>query len=248
MVPRSLKDARRILNRVGWFIPPYAQMQFIYRLCDLIDRKPDFNQTMLQAELAQLYTPWNLAAMVAERYPITPQLLDYKTIIAESVEAHVLGLHHIAFSGLAPVIEVAGRALAAQRGLTPISMKDVFTQLADDCKTEVIARNYGAVDEVIEMLDSFREFAKSIFYRSSSDYPLDDNTNRHGALHGTFSDSHYGEPINFYKTIASIDFLCFISAIRGNLSCLSPDPTTRSHALANYYAACHRLGAARPTC
>lgn len=241
-----LEPARIAFNRVGWFIPPYVQMQFIFRLQNFIDGQATFDQRALQAILAQVYSLNHLAPMVTERYPITPYVQDYKEIIAEAVEAHALGLDHIAVSGLMPVVEGAARKLADSRGVTAPSVKGTFTALADDCKNEVISQKIGAVGEILSMLDSFIEFTNSYLYTSSSNYPLSDNTNRHGTLHGAFTDADYGDPINFYKTIASIDMLCFISALRAHISWLAPEETPQSRALAAYYLTCVGLRSIRP--
>jgi len=54
------------------------------------------------------------------------------------------------------------------------------------------------------------------------------------------------EPINFYKSLAVVDFLCFISAFRAIIPCLAPDPTEASGKLAAYYDACMALARRRP--
>jgi hypothetical protein len=96
------------------------------------------------------------------------------------------------------------------------------------------------------MLDSFAEFSKKHLYIHSDRYPLDDNTNRHGILHGEYADADYGLPINFYKAIAAIDFMCFVSGFTALLPCLAPDPTERSKALAAYWNRCSSLSNSRP--
>ena len=236
------KDA---FNSVGWFIPPYVRIGFLQDIVKEI-KNHSLDEKSLERYLALIYTPENLAAMVLERYPITPYIQEYKKIIAESVEAHFLNLDHIAVSGLMPVIEGVGRKLADSRSVTVTSIKSVFTNLAIDCKNEVTTKKIGAVDEVISMIDAFLEFTDKNLYINSNNYPLSDNTNRHGILHGAFADKDYGEPINFYKSIGSVDFLCFISAIRASISWFAPSPTEESGTLSRYYHLCIQLSKRKP--
>jgi hypothetical protein len=234
-------------NSVGWFIPPYVTLGFLNHLSQEISAKGSaFSQKDLEAWLSIVYSPENLAAMVSERYGVTPFVNEYRIIIAEAVEAHFLGLSHVAVSGLMPVIEGAGKKLANSRNVTCSSITNVFVNLANDCKVDVSKNNIGAIGEIVSMMDSFIDFAKNHLYISSSNYALPDNTNRHGILHGAFTDVDYGEPINFYKSIAAIDFLCFVSAFRASISWLSPSPTLQSQQLCNYYKACMLLSKANP--
>jgi hypothetical protein len=138
----------------------------------------------------------------------------------------------VAIGGLVPVIEGAGRQLATQRGLTPNGIRDVFAALADDCKQESVNRKRGVPDEIESMMDSFVFFVRNYMYVDSSLYPVVDKTNRHGITHGAYADADYGRPLNFFKTIAAIDFLAFVSSFRANIS-LAPSPTAASHKLAS---------------
>jgi hypothetical protein len=95
----------------------------------------------------------------------------------------------------------------------------------------------GAPDEIASMMDSFATYINDYMYVGSSLYPLVDNTNRHGISHGVYADSEYGRPLNFYKTIAAVDFLTFVSSFRANISWFAPDPTPDSRTLAAFYMA-----------
>lgn len=236
-----MNSFKKAFNKVGWFIPPYVQLGYLDSIVQAINNQ-DFDQSSLKSFLSQIYNPENMAAMVLERYPITPYVNEYKKIIAESVKAHFLGLSHISVSGLMPVIEGVGKKLADSRSVTYSSIKSVFTNLANDCKQEVITKQIGAVDEVVAMLDAFINFTDQNLYINSSRYPLSDNTNRHGILHGAFADEDFGDDINFYKSIGAIDFLCFISAIRASISWFAPSPTEESTKLALYFQLCIKLG------
>jgi hypothetical protein len=232
----SLESLKDRFNRVGWFIPPYRQLGFLFGIANDIDKKgAQFQQSDLEGMLSVTYNSANLAAMVSSRYPVVPVIKDYGQTISEAIEAHFLGLNHVATGGLIPVIEGAGRQLAAQRGIMNGSIKAVFKALAIDCKAESAAKSLGAVDEVASMLESFIEFTNTYFYSQSHSYPLLDNTNRHGIAHGAYADTEYGSPLNFYKTISSVDFLVFISSFRANISWLAPNPTDESAKLTLYY-------------
>ena len=241
-----MEPYKQAFNKVGWFIPPYVAMGFLAKMAKEIDEKnSNFNQETLEQLLALIYSPENLAAMVLERYPITPYIQDYKNIISESISAHFYGLNYAAVATLLPVIEGAGRKLAKSRSVPVKSIRSVFINLADDCKNDAILNSKGEVGEIISMMDSFIEFTKNHLYIESSDYALKDKTNRHGILHGAYCDEDYGKPINFYKIIAAVDFLCFISAFQASISWFAPEPTFSSKRLSAYYTAClHMKGQA----
>lgn len=230
---------KNIFNSVGWFIPPYISMGILGRIGgDIKLRGSSFKQVELEQHLAYIYNAEHLASMVCERYPVTPYISEFKEIISESVEAHFSGLGHVAVSGLMPVIEGVGRKLADRRGVQHKHIKETFQNLAADCKNRSKKNNIGAVDEIEAMMDSFIEFSKSNLYINSEKYPQEDNTNRHGILHGAFSDQDYGQPINFYKSIAAVDFLCFIAALDAEISWFAPNETIDSKMLAKYYRLC----------
>lgn len=239
---------KNIFNSVGWFIPPYIPMELLGKIAgDIKSKGSNFKQTDLEQHLASIYNAEHLASMVCERYPVTPYISEFKEIIAESVEAHFSGLGHVAVSGLMPVIEGAGRKLADRRGVEHKYIKDTFNNLATDCKNRSKQNNIGAVNEIEAMMDSFIEFSKSNLYINSEKYPQEDNTSRNGILHGAFSDQDYGQPINFYKSIAAVDFLCFISAFDAAISWFAPNETDDSNMLAKYYRLCIEIYTHKPT-
>lgn len=239
---------KQTFNSVGWFTPPYVAMGFLSALAKNInDSNGSFDQKNLEHALALIYSPENLAAMVLHRYPITPQVFEFKSTIAEAIEAHFMGLNHVAVGGLLPVIEGIGLKLAETRSVRVRKRGSSFKQLAEHCKNEVVGKNIGAVGEVVSMIDSFIIFTESHLYTDSAVYEFSDNTNRHGILHGAYTDNDYGSPLNFYKVISSVDFLCFISAIRASISWFAPSHTKESERLAMYYRACTKLGTMRPS-
>jgi hypothetical protein len=205
------------------------------------------SQEELQTYLSKIYEPIGLSAMVLHRYPMVPVIQDYRATIAEAVEAHFLGLNHVAVGGLAPVIEGAGRRLAAQRGLPEtLHIKDMFVELGKGIKEESKRDSIGAVDEIASMMDSFVNFARETFFVSSPMYPFTDGTNRHGIAHGAFADKDYGSPINFFKIIAAVDFLTFVGSFRANISWFAPNHTGESLKLAAYYLCLRNTARSRP--
>jgi hypothetical protein len=242
----DLDNEMRAFNSVAWFLPPFVSVGYIQVLARSITaRGPAFGQADLQVCLAGIYSAENLAAMVTERYPIVPYIQDYKAIITEAAEAHFCGLGHAAVAGLLPAVEGAGKKLAERMGVT-FSAPGAFVELAAKCKKHVQQNNIGAVGEILSMLESFAEFTRKHLYAHSERYELDDKTNRHGILHGYYTDADYGLPINFYKTIAAVDFMCFVCGLTSRLPCLPPSPTDRSKALAAYWRRCSLQSENRP--
>lgn len=235
---------------MGWFIPAYVQMRVIHTLVDKISSsKGNFSQDDLEKELAKIYNQTNLAAMVCHRFPDVPIIQDFRITIEEAIEAHFMGLHHVAMSGLVPVIEGVGRNFIVARGITePNKVKDVFTNLTNDIKNEARKKGIGLPDEIDAMTDSFAHFTNNYLYLASTSYALPDKTNRHGILHGAFQDSDYGKPINFYKIISAVEFLTFFLSIDPSfpvrISCLAPDSTEESLKLSLYYGS---LAGIRPS-
>ena len=219
-------------NDAGWFIPPYVSIGYLQEVVKDITSNGNVD---LESSLAYVYNETNLAALVTERYTEVPIVNEYLQIIRESIEAHFIGLDHIAVSGLIPVIEGVGRKFAKANDINESYVKNVFVAFAEHCKNDVITNQIGAVNEIIPILDAFVHFAKENLYVNSANYPHNDNTNRHGILHGAFSDTDYGTPLNFYKVIGAVDFLCFVISIREPISFLAPSPTLNSISLEKYY-------------
>lgn len=242
----TLEHYRGTLAGVGWFIPPYITLGYLDLVCSIAkDQGSLFSEDDLERGLAFAYSADNIAAMVTERYPITPFVQDYKIIISEAVQAHFSGLDHVAVCGLMPVIEGAARKLADDRKVEHDFIRQTFKNLADDCKRDLIENNRGDVGELVSMLDSFRDFADTKLYIGSRAYTHPDKMNRNGILHGSYAEN-YGRPINFYKAIAAIDFLCLVSAFKANVSWWAPSPTEKSQQLASFYMSCQQLSNRKP--
>lgn len=232
----NLSEYERTFVNIGWFIPPYVPLAQIINAAEKLKNIQSIDhQNMLEIALKDMYWPERLAAMSIHRYTETPVLMLYKNIISESIEAHYLGLDHIAVSGLLPVIEGAARLLAKDRNIEFKGVRTLFKVLCDDCKKQALNEQIGAIDEICSMMNSFKLFCDQHLYQSSEKYQLEDNTNRHGILHGVFRDKDYGRPLNFYKCIAAVEFLCWVSAFKSNVSWLLPSASNKSQALGAYY-------------
>ena len=246
----TLSHFEEAFRSVEWFIPPYAQMGFLSRLAGkILGSATPLPIETLEKELAPLYSAQALAAMVTSRYPIAPIVSDYKDTIAEAVEAHFLGLHHVASGGLIPVIEGAARSLLADRisaSTEKQAVRDIFVELAVYCKVQSAMGRAGEPGEVTSMMDSFSWFTTNVLFANSTTQTFLDNTNRHGIAHGAYRDIDYGKPINFYKIVGAVDFLTFVSSFTANISWFAPDATPKSQTLTTHYHALASLARARP--
>ena len=235
----SLPHFEEAFAKVGWFIPPYANFGFLSPIAaKILKEGPNsFGQERLETALTALYEPNGLAAKVCNRYPQVPFICDYKEIIAESVEAHFLGLHHAAATSLVPVIEGAGKEIANLRGIKTVCRgpTKIFQDLAKGCMEEALHEQKGAVGELISMLNSFASFTGSVLFLNSCEYIFDDKTNRHGMVHGSYKDKDYGRPLNFYKLVGAVDFLCLVVSLRESISWWAPESTPESIKLASHY-------------
>jgi hypothetical protein len=236
-VTGTLQHYEKAFARIGWFIPAYIGMGGLsFLTAAILGSENKFTEDHLEGWLCQVYDPVGLAAMAVVRYPETPIICNFKESIAEAIEAHFLGLHHVAVAGLIPVIEGAGRQLLKSRGLPDsVSIQKVFISLANDCKQQVITKKIGDTGEIISMLNAFVSFARNVMYADSSTYTFLDKTNRHGITHGRYQDSDYGRPLNFYKTIGAVDFLCFLAALQASISWFAASSNAESQSLAEHY-------------
>lgn len=231
---------------VGWFIPSHSTMGDIIAIAKEIS---DSESPDITPYLEELYSSLNQAAMVTERYPVVPHICEYKEIISESIEAHFLGLNYAAVTTLMPVVEGVGNKLVEEWGIErkftsgklegkSKSTKVLFSDLAHKCKEYVVENNLGMVSQIVPALEAFEHYLQNSFYISSGKYAYDDKTNRHGILHGAFKDNDFGVPMNFYKTIGAVEFLCFIISLKEPISFFAPSPTEKSYLVAKYYDSC----------
>jgi hypothetical protein len=98
------------------------------------------------------------------------------------------------------------------------------------------------LDEYVEMLDTFERFCLRYFFANTNAYGGDARLNRHGILHSVITD--YGTAANFYRLVSILDLLAFVGSMNARgVSCLAPDVTEQSRALASRYKALVLLGA-----
>jgi hypothetical protein len=226
------------LNSIGWFVPPYVSVGLLGTVArEITLAMGQLTEDRVEAILGFIYGPDRLASMVVSRYPQTSVVNLYKETIAEAIAAHFSGFHHVAVSGLIPVVEGIGRELARQRGLNHAGyVKSVFCDLFTEAKQDAWKRRIGATQEIEDMLNVFLRFLNEYFFEDSDSYPLLDKTNRNGILHGAYKDAEFGRPINFFKTISAVDILTLVSALKmPKVSGLAPDYTPESKALAERY-------------
>lgn len=230
----SLTAFEMEFGKIGFFIPPFVNFGTLDNIIRDVRSSADQSQAHIESALKGIYTAAHLAAMVTVRYPETPVIQRYSRIIAESVEAHFLGLDHVAVAGLVPVVEGAARQLYERFGLGKahkLELKPMFSALLKYAKAETNRLKLGAYEEVDSMLDAFDHYLNQYLYVGSKRYSMADKTNRHSITHGAYMDDDYGTPLNFYKVIGAIDVLSLIS----NFQPFAPRSTKRSTALGMYY-------------
>jgi hypothetical protein len=230
----SLKGFETEFAKIGFFIPPFVNFGTLSKIIKNTHTSKDLSQAHIESALKEIYTAGHLAAMVVSRYPETPVVQQYKAIISESIEAHFLGLNHVAVAGLVPVIEGTARQLHERFGLgkaRKLELKPMLTALLAYSKNETNRLKLGDYEEVESMLDAFDHYLKRYLYSGSEKYSLGDKTNRNGITHGSYTDTDYGAPLNFYKIIGAVDVLCLVS----NFQPFPARYTPESMALAMYY-------------
>lgn len=228
----SLDSYADELGRHGLMIPPFSNMSVLGELIKILRQAPADMDEKLSGVLSTIYTPAHLAAMVVSRYAHTEVINLYAETISEAIEAHLLGLNHVAVAGLMPVIEGVVVKLSLQHGISAKkNTKQKFIALVGCAVDRTNTVKTGDFQQVESMLTAFLNFLQNYFWEHSSSYPLPDKTNRHGILHGAYSDADYGYPINFYKTLTAVDMLCWISEFQP----FQPKATEDSQALAAYY-------------
>lgn len=217
-------------------------------LGEIVNNGGDLKQDELKELLATIYSKENLSAVLIEKYSVTPFVKDYLKILENGIESHFLGLHYSSVCTLIPVVEGVARKLAVHREVDHKYIKQTIRNLCLSCKTEVVQKKLGDYEEVESMIDSFEKFVTEKLYSDSSAYPHEDNTNRNGIAHGAYGDIDYGNPVSFYKVIALINSLCFLSAIDAGLSWFPPKGTEAGTKKAVYYSMCESFSNLRISC
>ena len=233
------------LDKMGWFIPPYINMGQLEQMLSSFESDGKVQQEVLSELLPSIYSTENISAVFTEIYSVTPFVKDYLNIIDNGIESHFIGLNYASVSTLIPVVEGIARKLATHRGVESNHIKKTVQNLCASCKDQVIEHKLGAYEEVESMIDSFERFVTKKLYSDSKKYPHEDNTNRNGIAHGSYADMDFGSSVSFYKLIALINFLSFLSAIDAGLSWFPPKWTPRANKKADYLRMCQKFSVLR---
>jgi hypothetical protein len=221
---------------IGWFIPPYTIMSHHSNVIHSMKAKGNtFSQSDLENVLSKIYTPEKLSILISEKYPSTPFIKEYLQLLSNGIESHFLGLNHAAVCSILPVIEGVARKLAKHRKVHHKQIKNCIENVSASIKKEVVTKKLGAYGEIESMIDSFINFSKNNLYANSGKYPNSDKTNRHGILHGEYTDSDFGSKLNFYKAIGCINVLCFFSAVDAQQTWLLENHSLKSLKLYYYF-------------
>ena len=183
-------------------------------------------------------------------------------MIRDAVKAHYLGLQAAAIVTLIPVVEGVLRSMLLHNRNLPdnsteldrVTGSELLKQsVADAMKkaTESLIYRHGTwipelyekreflerIDEYIWMLATFREFGEKYLFKDTDEYSGFGELNRHGILHGHFTDFRHGA--NFYKLISILDFLSFVMSMNhSGISCLAPEHTYEGLQLVKLYMRC----------
>jgi hypothetical protein len=224
----------RAFKRVDWPVPPYLSVAFLSGLAhDIEAAQPQERLQIMQAKLAEAYSPRHLAAMFLERYSKIMHVRDFTRHIAESIRAYFSGYKLVAIIGLLPVVEGVVRRIALGQsrdiGQGTKKLKDEFQAFVD---REI--RSFHCFGERVVMLEALRDFVEGRLLVNTREYSGLNGLNRHGILHGIYVD--FGEDINFFRLIAVLDLLCFAIGLKEGGSAFAPDETPESSILAVHYA------------
>ncbi|MGF1760017.1 hypothetical protein L4D76_19185 [Photobacterium sagamiensis] len=233
------------LDKMGWFIPPYINMGQLEQILSGFDNNGQVQQEVLSDLLPSIYSIENISAVFIEKYTVAPFVKDYLSVIDNGIECHYLGLNYASVSTLIPVVEGIARKLSKHRNVEDKYIKQTIKNLCASCKDQVVANKVGDYEEIESMIDSFERFATNKLYSDSKKYPHVDNTNRNGITHGAYTDLDFGSSVSFYKVIALINFLCFLSAIDAGLSWFPPKGTIEGVSKARYYYQCQKFSKLR---
>jgi high-affinity nickel permease len=241
MAITQIKELAKVFQSVDWIVPPYIQIRFLWMIAEAIKAAPaQDSQKILEEHLQIAYSPKELAIMLQERYSKIPHVREFKTEIAEAIEAFQMGLSHAAVATLIPVLEGVIRKISNSRG-SPIrnGTAKLIEEIEDLLQKEKLSPHCYA--ERVVMLEVFQDFMKNRMLEHTSKYTGRCNLNRHGIMHGIFK--KFGKSFNFYRLISLLDLLCFTITIRvGDVSVLAPSTTKESELLASYYQMLNSLG------
>jgi hypothetical protein len=220
-------------KEVDWLIPAYLNTGFLSKLAHAIEGAPPQERPqIMQANLAEAYSPDYLASMFLERYSKIVHVRDFKRHIGESIQAYFSGYRLVAIIALVPVLEGVVRRIAASQS------RDIGrgTKKLNDEFQAFVQREINSsccYGERVVMLEVLRDFVRNRLLEDTTNYSGLNELNRHGILHGIYGD--FGEDVNFFRLITLLDLLCFAIGLIEGGSAFRPEQTPESLSLAAHY-------------
>lgn len=244
-----LVSGRAFWTSVGWFHPAYITNRAVGLLRQALVRvAPDNREEALSSELSTIYSPEHIASMLLDRYPQLPDIANYVPLIREAAEVFYGHHHRAAVACLVPVVEgVLSQMLTRFHGPADETGADLLRRVIDaECNRATermlyrdlwVPREYKTrtfleqFDEYIYMLATFEDFGTRHLFERTSKFRSTQQLNRHGILHGQFTD--FGKPGNFYRLWSILDLLAFAMTFStNNVSVLAPNISQRAAKLA----------------
>lgn len=257
--PEPLLGATDFFRKVQWFYPAYIMKRFVCEVEKVVQSKGTNWRTAFEICLSVAYTPDYIATMVSDRYRAIPAIRPYVACIEESAEAFYFGFTSSAVASLIPSVEgslsgmlLAFRSRQDQNG-TELLKQVVAAAIESAADKLVYAKSWipepyrqrgflGRMEEYVEMLEAFETFCLQFFFARWDD-DIGADLNRHGVVHGLVTD--YGAPANFYRLISILDLIAFIGSMNiAGVSCLAPNDTDVSRAIATRFKALALMGTA----
>ncbi|MCE9955057.1 MULTISPECIES: hypothetical protein [Aeromonas] len=184
--------------------------------------------------LHENFTPDVYAAYFNKYFSVSDSLADYKTIIFEAIEAHHMGLDHIAIMSLFPVFEAGLRNIQVSilnQGINTVStaefekgLKELIMQRGRNYMSPYIwhpGKGYNSEVEIdflthvnpqCDVINAFRIFFSSVLYKPSGSDRTLNGFNRHLIVHLLKNDFH--EPSNFPRIILALTHIMFIESLQ----------------------------------
>lgn len=211
-------------KKVDWPIPAYLAMGFLGQLAKAVHDAPQAHKLEIMRQgMVRAYDREYLAVMFLERYSNIVHVRDFVRQIDEAIKGYFSGYKYLSVTGLVPVLEGIIRKIAKQQnrdiGHGTKKLNDELNALVE--KEQASPCCYG---ERLVVLEAFRDFVRDRLLQNTDSYDGLNELNRHGILHGIFT--NFGEDINFFRLITLLDLLCFcIGLLGGGVSIFAPEPT-----------------------
>lgn len=253
-VPLEFRCWVETFEGVGWFMPAYISMGDLSdQLARIKTTEGGYSDDDLERDLQSYYPPVVLAEMFVRFYSKAPFLRDFRQLIGQALDSYFLGNHHIAFSGLVGALEGIIRKLEASSSRKEY-FKNVLGKKIKKAISYIKENEIGRVKEIESVLLSFYNYITKYLFGDSEKYPFSDGANRHGVLHGAFTDEMHGRPLGFLKLVSCLDALTFIIALTGksdsesgSIAIWRRGPNRDSRELERYYYCLIKISEIRRT-